>query len=611
MKRLSKTIIISLFTLALNLAAQNFTVDKIEPPNWWAGMKWDTLQLMIYGENLTGIEIGFNQTGLDIIKFTATENQKYLFVDVALSAGLKPGNYELNLTSDHHTEVFQYEFKQRELDPRNHNGFSNEDVVYLIFVDRFNNGDISNDTLENSRDEFKDRSLNGRHGGDLQGVIDKLDYLSDLGITAIWLTPTLENDMYMSYHGYAATDLYKIDKRFGSNELYKELVNKAHEKGIKVIYDHVSNHIGINHPWVSNLPFESWINGTVGHHENANHNKTSIVDIYSNDSAREINSEGWFTDYMIDLNQRNEFVANYLIQNTIWWIEYSGIDGIREDTYPYSDQKFMSNWAKVILEEYPNFNIVGEIWTGEPAFLAGFQANSKVRDSNTHLPSIIDFGMRDSFARYLKDERGLYDIYNTLAKDLLYSNPQNLMPFIDNHDVDRGMYLADGDYEKFKIALTILLTTRGIPQIFYGTEIGINEGDGHGKIRKPFPGGFFGDKRNAFSEEERTEIENNIFDHLKKLIELRKVYKPLATGKLTHFYPVDETYIYFKEYDNQKLMIIINDNETEFEVDLSRMKSEFEGVTNLTDIFTNEMIDYSTEKNIILQPKTSKIYLLN
>ncbi|MDZ7763333.1 MAG: cyclomaltodextrinase C-terminal domain-containing protein [Melioribacteraceae bacterium] len=271
----------------------------------------------------------------------------------------------------------------------------------------------------------------------------------------------------------------------------------------------------------------------------------------------------------------------------------------------------MSNWAKVILEEYPNFNIVGEIWTGEPAFLAGFQANSKVKDFNTHLPSVIDFGMRDSFARYLKDERGLYDIYNTLAKDLLYSNPQNLMPFIDNHDVDRGMYLADGDYEKFKIALTILLTTRGIPQIFYGTEIGINEGDGHGKIRKPFPGGFIGDERNAFTKEERTEIENNIFNHLKKLIELRKVYKPLATGKLTHFYPVDETYVYFKENEDQKFMIVINNNEEEFEVNLSRMESELNNADQLIDLFNDEIIDYTNEKNLILSPKTSKIYLLN
>lgn len=574
-------------------------------------MKRDTLQLMVYGENLSGVSVNSDDAQFQIAATHKVENSSYLFVDVVLTDDAEPKNYELTFSSGDSEINFEYEIKEREFTPESHTGFSNEDIVYLIFVDRFNNGDPSNDTLLVSLDEFNYKELNGRHGGDLQGVIDKLNYLKDLGITAIWLTPTLENKMYMSYHGYAATELYNIDERFGSNELYKKLVEEAHKRNIKVIYDHVSNHIGINHPWVENLPSPDWINGEVGNHKNANHNKTSIVDPYSNEYAEKLNETGWFTDYMIDLNQQNEFVANYIIQNTLWWIEYSGLDGIREDTYPYSNQQFMAEWAEAVMNEYQNFNIVGEVWTGAPAFLAGFQKNSKVRDFETHLPSLIDFGMRDSFYRYLSGERGLYDIYNTLAQDLLYSDPDNLMPFVDNHDVDRGMFIADGDSAKFKIALTVLLTARGIPQIFYGTEIGLNGGGHHGRIREPFPGGFTGDERNAFTEEGRTELENEIYDYLKKVISLRQKYAALSTGKLIHFMPYDETYVYFKENSSQKIMVVINGNEEEFEVDLSRMESELLNYSEFHELLTDQKINYDAGEKLLLPAKSARIYLLN
>jgi len=602
---------ILLILLPIIIAAQDFSINKIEPPNWWTGLKRDTLQLMVHGSNLNQVNVT-SSDGLKLLQVHYLENHNYLFVDVLVDEDTKAATYDLFFTKNNNKLKYSYEIKEREFAPEDHLGFSNEDVVYLIFVDRFNNGDPSNDTLADSKDEFKYKELNGRHGGDLQGVIDKLDYLKELGISAIWLTPTLENDMYMSYHGYAATDLYNIDKRFGSNELYKELVKLAKEKGIKVIYDHVANHAGVNHPWVENLPTEDWINGKVGDHLSANHDKISIVDIYSNEISQSFNEKGWFTNYMIDLNQENKFLANYLIQNTLWWIEYAGIDGIREDTYPYANQKFMSDWAKAILDEYPNFNIVGEVWTGEPAFLAGFQKNSKVRvNFETNLPSLIDFGMRDAFYKYLSGERGIFEFYSTLAKDYLYADANNLMPFIDNHDVDRGMYTANGDVEKFKIALTILFTTRGIPQIFYGTEIGINEGGHHGRIRKPFPGGFTGDERNAFTEEGRTNTENEIFNHVKKLIELRKNYSALSSGNLLHFKPEDETYVFFKENKFHKMMIVINNNDEDFEVDLSRMKNEIDHSNAVLELLSNQYIEFTEQGNLNLPPKTSKIYLLN
>lgn len=598
--------------LIISISAQDFSVNKVEPPNWWKGMKWDTLQIMVYGENLRDISVSTESEQLKVLEVHELENSNYLFVDLLVDNEIEPSEYEISFTKNDAVVKYDYEIKEREFSPEEHLGFTNKDVVYLIFVDRFNNGDPTNDTLEVSLDEFKYKDLNGRWGGDLQGIIDKLDYLKDLGITAIWLTPTLENNMHMSYHGYAATNLYKIDPRFGSNELYKELVTKANTKGIKVIYDHVANHIGINHEWMKSLPQPSWINGTIEDHLSTNHDKPSIVDIHSNYAAKCFNEKGWFTDYMVDLNQANPFLAKYLTQNMLWWIEYGGIDGIREDTYPYANQEFLSNWEKSILAEYPNFNIVGEIWTGEPAFLAGFQKNSKVRkDFETNLPSILDFGLRDAFARYLERDRGLYEIYKTLAKDYLYPDPDNLMPFIDNHDMDRGMFVANGDSAKFKIALTILLTARGIPQIFYGTEIGINEGGHHGRIRKAFPGGFTGDERDAFSEEGRTPEENEIFDYLKTLLDLRQKYEALSTGKLIHFLPYDETYVYFKKNEDQKLMIVVNNNPEDYEVDLERMKSEIGDVGSLKDLMNNEQVHFNENGNLLLPSKTARIYLLN
>lgn len=612
MKRFFPILVFTLILITQQAIAQNFTIDKIEPPNWWIGMKWDTLQIMVYGENLKDIDVKSSSDFIEVLNVHESESDKYVFVDLQIKPSAEEGTYKLLFDQNDKVIEWDYPIHEREFAPEEHLGFTNEDVVYLIFTDRFNNGDPTNDTLAISRDEFKYRELNGRHGGDLQGVIEKLDYIKELGFTAIWLTPFLENDMYMSYHGYAATNLYKVDERFGSNELYKELVKSAKEKKIKVIYDHVANHIGINHEWVENLPFESWINGKVGEHERANHDKPSIVDIHTNENARSFNEKGWFTNYMVDLNQANSFLAKYLIQNMLWWIEYARIDGIREDTYPYANQKFMSDWAKAILDEYPNFNIVGEVWTGEPAFLAGFQKNSKVRENfETNLPALLDFGLRDSFYRYLSGKAGVYDFYKTFAMDYLYRDIDNLMTFIDNHDIDRGMYIANGDVDKYKIALTILLTSRGIPQIFYGSEIGINEGDHHGRIRKPFPGGFINDERDAFTKEGRTDLENEIYCFTKKLLELRKEYKSLSSGKMIQYAPYDETYVYFKMKDDEKIMIAINNNDEEYEVELKRMTSEFNSQSTFEELQSGEMISLNENGNLILPAKTARIYLLN
>lgn len=511
MKKLS---VISLF-LVLNtfLSAQNIIVNKIEPPNWWEGMMYNKIQLMVYGEGLNNVEV--KSEDLKIINVEPVKNSNYLFVDVDLNS-TKAGSYEITFSNGKSEASIDFPVYERLQSPNIHRGFNQEDAIYLIMPDRFANGDVKNDFVEGYVDSFQNQYSQARHGGDISGVISKLDYIKELGFSTIWLTPVVENNTFRSYHGYSATDFYKVDPRHGNLETYKTLVNTAHEKGLKIIMDHVANHIAIDHPWIKNLPTADWINGTVKNHLEANHHKMVFTDPYSDSVTIKHVQEGWFVDYMPDLNHKNKFLANYIIQNTIWWVESTGVDGIREDTYPYCDQKFMSRWAEAVLTEYPTLNIVGEVWTGDPAFLSGYQGNNKFSKYNTNLPALTDFGMRDVLVNCLTGKESIYKFYTTLASDYLYPDVSQLVTFVDNHDVGRAMFYADSDIEKFKIAFHLLFTTRGIPQVFYGTEIGMKENEDHGTLRKNFPGGFPNDDRNAFTKTGRTDYENDIYNFFKK-----------------------------------------------------------------------------------------------
>jgi glycosidase len=601
MKKLNAFLFILMFS---SLFAREFSVEKIEPPNWWTGMKTDKIQLMIYGSNLNGVEAYFVFDGIKVIGQHFVENSSYMFIDIEISKSLHADQYELVLTNGEYDEEIDYPILNRQRDIDKHNGFSNKDAIYLVMPDRFVNGDAENDFADGYYDSMQDQYPQSRHGGDIQGVINKLDYIKELGFTTIWLNPVVENNTFRSYHGYAATDFYEVDPRLGTIELYTELVSEAHQRGMKVIMDHVSNHISIDHHWMKNLPMPSWINGTVEHHTKGNHNKMVYTDIHADSSTIKEVQEGWFVNYMPDLNQANRFLANYIIQNTIWWIETTGVDGIREDTYPYSNQKFMAKWAKTILAEYPRMNIVGEVWTGETAILAGYQRNANVpRDYNSNLPSVTDFAMRDRLVEFLQGKKGLYSIYNTLAKDYLYSDPDNLLVFIDNHDVGRGMFYADKNMAKMKMAYSLLATLRGIPQIFYGSEIGMVENEDHGTLRKSFPGGFPGDERDAFTREGRTGFENEIFSHIKRLLFLRKEYQALASGKLIHFPPEKGLYVYFKELDPEILMCVANESDQTKELDLTKF-SEFIGNKEIfRDLITEK--DYrASGKKLKIEPNT-------
>jgi len=576
-------------------------------------MKLDTVQLMVYGENLEGVKVRTSDPNLKILNVQPSKNNSYLFVDIYIPSTLNPGIYDLLFYNDEVEKEFSYSILPREIPADEHNGFSNEDVIYLIMADRFCDGNPSNNLIGDSLDHFSSSDIDGRKGGDIEGIIAKLDYLKELGVTAIWITPMLENNMWMSYHGYAATDLYKIDLRFGSNELYKKLVEEAHKLGLKIILDHVSNHIGINHYWVKNLPDPNWFNGTPENYIKASHDKLAFLDVHG-DSMKVIETQrGWFTDYMPDLNQRNPFLKKYLIQNTIWWMEFAGIDGIREDTYPYCDQKYESEWAESILNEYPKSNIVGEVWVGIPSVVSGYQRNSPVRKINfdSNLPSVTDFALADAIRSYLSGTKNIHEVYETLAQDIVYSDPDNLLVFMDNHDEDRAMRVANGNVDKFKIALNLVLFTRGTPALFYGTEIGIEGGTKDGERREIFPGGFVGDDKNAFTETGRTEYQNEIFNYLQELLKLRNEYPVLSKGKLRHIFPADNLYILEKFYGDDIALIIINSTDNDIMLDSSKIIEYLPEAKMLFNLKSEEEIILSEETQVKIKKVNSEIFLVN
>ncbi|MFT5144178.1 MAG: glycosidase [Rhodothermales bacterium] len=580
------TLVLTLL-LAAPAMAQAPSVDKVEPPNWWVGMQWDELQLMIYGENLGGLTASFEDPALTVTGVHTLESTSYGFVDFRVPADLEPGTYALNLRTAGGSVRVDYEIRTRAPLAGRNQGFSKDDVVYLITPDRFANGDRSNDSVDGLREEYDPTKPGMRHGGDLQGIIDHLDYLEDLGVTTLWLNPVLENNGRSSYHGYAATDLYKIDARFGSNADYRRFVDEAHARGLKVIFDHVNNHIGINHSWMSDLPAASWINGTA--QTPGAHYKLAPTDPYADPHSAELLRGFWFVPGMPDLNQRDPFVATYRIQNTLWWLEFSGLDGIREDTYPYPDQAFMARWAKVLLEEFPDLNIVGEIWEDAPGYLAMFQAESKIkRDFETNLPSVMDFALMEAMRKYVRGEGTLKQIYTVFAQDFLYSDPDNILTFFDNHDVSRAIFEAKGHPLRVRQMLAVLLTSRGIPQLLYGTELGMMGGASHVELRADMPGGFPGDERSVFGAAGRTEEENAMFNFTRGLLHARRDNPALRQGALVH-YPTDwrgDTYKYLRITDDQTILVLVNGLEMQRTIELSELAWRWPEEIRVRDLLT-------------------------
>jgi glycosidase len=572
---------------------------RVEPPFWWIGMKDTSLELLFYNKDvdISGYITSINYPGVLLKETAKVSNPHYLFLTLQISPDAAAGMIPLTFTQGKKKFTFNYELKTKNTSANRIQGFSSSDVIYLIMPDRFANGDVRNDTLRSMLEGVHRDKPEGRHGGDIKGIGDHLDYIRDLGVTAMWLNPVLENNQpYSSYHGYAITDLYKVDSRFGTNEDYVAFIKKSHDMGLKVIQDMVMNHIGSYHWLVQDLPEKNWIH-QFPEFTRSNYQSTVVSDPYQSDHDAKLISDGWFDTTMPDVNQTDTRFARYLIQNTLWWIEYAGIDGIRMDTYPYPDKNFMATWAKEVMNEYPRFNIVGEVWIDNIATTAYWQKGAKNKDGyESSLPSVTDFPLCFSIPKALNEaggwDTGMRRLYNVLSQDFAYPDPNNNVIFLDNHDMTRIFLSLQRDVKKLKMALTFLFTIRGIPQLYYGTEL-LMDGDGgyHPNVRKDFPGGWSGDKLNAFTSEGRTEVQNEVYSYMKKLLEWRKSETLVHSGKLTHYIPQDNIYVYFRHNDDRSIMVVLNANGTEKSLRTDNFRSQLKTFRTARDVVTEKTID--------------------
>lgn len=607
-----------LFVFALTclnvFGAQGSIIKKTAPEFWWAGMKNPELQILLYGEQISNADVTLTGKGVILKEVVKQENPNYLLLYLDLTEA-DAQTLTIRLKQGKKLTEIPYELKARVRKGEDIKGFTAEDVLYLIMPDRFANGNQENDIIKGMKESTTDRNnLYARHGGDLQGIANHLTYISDLGATAIWLNPTQENDMKEgSYHGYAITDYYQIDRRFGTNQEFKELVKQAHSQGLKVVMDMIFNHCGNENYLFADKPSKEWFNFS-SNYVQTSFKTANVMDIHASNYERRIATDGWFASVMPDFNQRNRHVARYLIQNSIWWIEYAGINGIRQDTHPYADFDFMSQWCKEVNEEYPYFNIVGETWLNSNVQIAYWQKDSKIAaPKNSYLPTVMDFPLQGLMNQAFDEETGewgggLYRLYDYLSQDLVYANPMGLLTFLDNHDTSR--FAADEDkannLTRYKQALAFMLTTRGIPQIYYGTEILMsgNKGNGDGALRRDFPGGWKGDEINAFSEKGRTALQNEAFNYTRKLLQWRKGNLAVTKGNMKHFSIRQGVYVYQREYTGQSVVVFMNGTNSSQELELTPYREVLPSDSS-TDLLSEKTIKL-TDK-LSLNPRETLI----
>ena len=578
-------LLLVLIFIGLQVNAQK--INRIEPPYWWADMNHKQLELLIYGEDIASYKPTIDDSRIQLIEVKRTENENYIFLNLDLSKAVS-GKFTIDFSKRGRRNNFSYEYelKQRDENSNLRKGFDSSDAIYLITPDRFANGEKSNDVVKGLNEQGIDRKNDyARHGGDLTGISNHLDYIDEMGFTAIWPTPVLTNDMKgSSYHGYAMTDLYQVDPRFGTLAEYIDLGNKAKSKGLKLIMDQVENHIGVEHWWMKDLPTSNWVNYQdeflKGNVVTTNHRRTTNQDEYASEADKKLMSEGWFVSTMPDLNQKNPLLAKYLIQNSIWWIETLGLSGIRQDTYPYPNKEFMSNWAGAITQEYPNFSIVGEEWSVNPLLVGYWQKDSNSKDGyKSNLTTSMDFPMQKAIVDALNEDEtwgtGLVKMYEGLANDFSYSDPSNIMIFPDNHDMSRIYTQFGEDVVKTKMALGYMLALPRIAQIYYGTEILISDaakpGD-HGLIRTDFPGGWKGDKVNGFTGKGLNNEQAEMQLFLKKVLNYRKNSEAIHKGKTIHFGPDKGVYVLFRVLNDEIVTVILNKNEKPITLNLDRFE---------------------------------------
>ena len=640
-----KTWKILLFLLLLSspMTAQNSTaaqkkannrtvtpnVTRIDPTNWFADMQDPTLQLMVYGKDIKFADVTTDYPNVKIDSLVRLDSPNYLLVYLNLK-GAKPGEVTLTFSNKNGKKTTKkFQLKAHEMAGADRKGFDISDVLYMLMPDRFANGNPKNDVIKGMEDQLCNRNEPSlRHGGDLEGLRQHLDYFTNLGVTALWLTPVLENDRpadggkHSTYHGYATTDYYRVDPRFGTNEEYKALVDECHKKGLKVVMDMIFNHCGDYHPWakhtridengktIKDYPSKDWFNSP-NYELQTSYKLTPVLDPYASKVDMKETVDGWFVPSMPDLNQRNPHVIKYLIQNSIWWIETVGIDGIRMDTYPYADRQAMADWMKVLNKEYPNFNTVGETWVTEPAYTAAWQKDSKLSDINSNLKTVMDFAFFDRLSQAKNEEtddwwKGWNRIYNSLCYDYLYTDPSSVMAFIENHDTDR--YLGNGkDSTALKQAYALLLTMKRIPQLYYGTEILMNgtKTETDGNVRQDFPGGFPGDKVNKFTNEGRTKAENAMFDWTSRLLHWRQNNDVIINGSQTQFIPHHGVYVLARQHNGKTVLTILNGKKADNQVDVARYAEVIGSHTTATDVLTGAIVDLT--KNIPLTQRQAMV----
>ncbi len=613
MKRFGLILIMFMQMMMMNAAVK---ITRIEPTDWYVGMKDASLQLMVYGQGIRDAEVTTNYPGVAIDSLVRLDSPNYLLVYLNLK-GAQAGQMTLNFRLGKQTKKVPYTLKNRQMAGEDHIGFSNKDVLYMLMPDRFADGNPKNDVIKGMQDELCNRDEPSlRHGGDLEGIRQHLDYFKELGVTALWFTPVLENDRpadegkYSTYHGYAATNYYRVDPRFGTNDDYKQLVADAHAKGLKVVMDMIFNHCGDYHPWQKDAPSKDWFNNP-NYGLQTSYKLTPVLDPYASKVDLAETVDGWFVSSMPDLNQRNPHLMKYLIQNSEWWIETVGIDGIRMDTYPYADREGMAEWMKALDNEYPNFNTVGETWVTEPQYTAAWQKDSKLSKTNSYLKTVMDFAFYDRINQAKREEtddwwNGFNRLYNSFCYDYLYPNPSSVMAFIENHDTDR--FLGNGkDSTALKQALALLLTVNRIPQLYYGTEVLMNgtKEVTDGNVRKDFPGGWPTDNHNCFTAEGRTKAENAMFQWLSKLLHWRQGNDLISSGKQTQFIPWKGVYVIARTKGDHAVLTILNGKRSEATLLVKRYTEVIGNHATARNVITGQTVDLS--KDVKLAPREALI----
>lgn len=614
------------FLILFNLHSTS-QIDKVHPPNWWIGHKNPNLQLLIKAEKINDYEVNINYPGVKITNIHNADSPNYIFLDLEISDKAKEGSFIITFTKENKTLSYSYKLrKKRSLEDQS-NGFDSSDAIYLITPDRFANGNYENDIIDFLKERKIDRANNyARHGGDFKGIFENISYIKNMGFTSLWLNPVLINDMKEgSYHGYATTDYYSVDPRFGSMKEYIELSLELKKNNIKLIKDIIVNHCGLYHWWMDDLPFKDWLNFQENYLKSndktiekntvySNHRRTTIQDIYASKSDYRGMLDGWFVPTMPDLNQKNKFLANYLIQNSLWWIETLNLSGIRQDTYPYAEKEFLSEWAGRIMSEYPKFNIVGEEWSYNPIRIAYWQDGNNNKDGyKSNLKSTMDFAMQKAIQEGILEEEawnsGLIKIYENLANDFYYSNPESLLIFNDNHDMSRIHTQMKKDITKTKMAIGLMLVLPRIPQLLYGTEIlmedSSNPGD-HGLIRSDFPGGWDNDKINAFSKQNLTDDQIEMQEYLKVLLNFRKKSKAIHIGNTIHFAPKNGVYLLQRRYNDEIVIFIINKNKNDVRLSNDRFSELNLNNIVFSDIHSGKKFSFSKT----LKLKSNSSYIL-